>query len=52
MTLEILILLIIMTYFVKEGQYELADYMKKHETINKIESRLTRAFINVSKGAD
>ena len=52
MTLDILILFIIMTYFVKDGQYELADYMKKHETVNKIESRLARAFIKVSKRAD
>ena len=36
MTLDILILLIIMTYFVKDGQYELADYVKKHEIVNKI----------------
>ena len=41
-----------MTYFVKNGQYELADYMKKHEIVNKIESRLTRALIRVSKRAD
>ena len=46
MTLDILILLIIMTYFVKDGQYELADYMRKHEIVNKIVYRLTRAFIN------
>ena len=52
MTLDILILLIIMTYFVKDGQYELADYMKKHEIVNKIESRLTRAFTTVSKRSD
>ena len=52
MTLDIFILLIIMTYFVKDGQYELADYMKKHEIINKIESRLTTAFIKVSIRAD
>ena len=29
MTLDILIFPIIMTYFVKAGQYKLADYMKK-----------------------
>ena len=29
MTLDIMILLIIMTYFLKDGQYELADYIKK-----------------------
>ena len=52
MTLDILILLIIMIYFVKDGQYELADYMKKHEIVNKIEFRLTRAFIKVSKRSD
>ena len=52
MTLDILILLIIITYFVKDGQYKLADYMKKHEIVNKIESRLTRVFMNVSKRAD
>ena len=48
MTLDILILLIIMTYFVKDGQYEVADYMKKHEIVIKIVSRLTRAFVKVS----
>ena len=48
MTLDILIFLIIMTYFVKDGQYKLAEYMKKHEIVNKIESRITRAFIKVS----
>ena len=37
-TLSILIFLIIMAYFVKAGQYELADYMKKHEIVNKIKS--------------
>ena len=37
-----------MTYFVKDDHYELADYMKKHDVGNKIESRLTRAFIKVS----
>ena len=52
MTLDILILLIIMTYFVKDSQYELADYIKKHETVNKIQSRLTRAFIKASKRTD
>ena len=40
-----------MTYFVKDGQYGVVDYMKKHEILNKIESRLTRAFIKVSKRA-
>ena len=45
MTLDILILLIIMTYFVGDGQNELADYLKKNKIVNKIESRLTRAFI-------
>ena len=48
-----LIFLIIMTYFVKAGQYyELADYMKKHEIVNKIKSRITRIVIKVSKYAD
>ena len=38
-----------MTYFVKAGQYELADYMRKNqEIVNKIESRIARAFIKVS----
>ena len=45
MTLDILIFVIIMTYFVKAGQFELADYMKKHKIENKIKSRITRAFI-------
>ena len=36
MTLDILLFLSSMTYFVKEGQNELADYMKKHEIVNKI----------------
>ena len=35
----------------KIGQYKLAVYMKKHEIVNKIKSRLTRAFIKVSKRA-
>ena len=52
MTLDILNLFIIMTYFVKDGQYELVDYMKKLELVNKIESRFTRAFIKVSKRPD
>ena len=52
MTLDILIFPIIMTYFVKAGQYELADYMKKDEIKKKIESGSTRAFIKVSKCAD
>ena len=52
MTLDILILLIIMTYLVKDGQYELVDYMKKHEIVNKIESTLPRVFLKVSKRAD
>ena len=52
MTLDNLVFLIIMTYFVTSGQYELTDYMKKHKIVNKIESRLTRAFIKVSKRAD
>ena len=37
-----------MTSFVKDRQYELADYMKKHKIVNKIEPRITRAFIRVS----
>ena len=41
-----------MTYFVKASQYKLADYMKKNEIVNKIKSRITRAFIQVSKCAD
>ena len=42
-----------MTYFVKAGQYELADYMKKkNEIVNKIQSSITRAFIKASKYAD
>ena len=49
MILDILILLKIITYFVEDGQYELADCMKKHEIVNKIESRLARASIKVSK---
>ena len=52
MTLDILIFLIIMIYFVEASQYELADFMKKHQIVNKIKSRITRAFINVSKCAD
>ena len=52
MTLHILIFLIIMPYFVKAGQYELADYMKKHEIVNKIKYGITRAFITVSTCAD
>ena len=52
MTLDILVFLIIMTYFVKDGQYELADYRKNHEIVNKIEPSTTRAFIKVSKRAD
>ena len=47
MTLHILIFLIIMLYFVKGGQYELADYMKKHEIVNKIKYGITRAVITV-----
>ena len=42
----------IMTCFVHDGRYELANYMKKHEIVNKIESILTRAFIKVSKRED
>ena len=42
MTRDILIFLKIMTYFVKAGKYELVDYMRKHEIVNKIESRITR----------
>ena len=41
-----------MTYFVKTGRYESADYMKKHEIVNEIKSRITRALIKVSKCAD
>ena len=41
-----------MTYFVKASPYELADYMKKHEIVNKIKSRINRAFIKISKCAD
>ena len=52
MTVDILILLRIMTYFVKGDQYELADYMKKHVIVNKIESRFTIASIRVLKRAD
>ena len=52
MTLDILILLIIITYFVKDSQYELANYMKKHEIVNKIESKFTWALIKVLKRAD
>ena len=40
------------TYFVKDGQYELTNYMKKHEIVNKIEYRLTRAFTKVSQRSD
>ena len=42
MTHDILIFLIIMTYFMKAGQNELADYMKKHKIVNQIKSRITR----------
>ena len=49
MTLDILIFLIIMTYY---DLIELADYMKKHEIVNKIKSRITRTVIKVSKCAD
>ena len=35
MTLDILIFLIILPYFVKVSQNELADYMKKHEIVKK-----------------
>ena len=49
MTLDILIFLIIITYFVKADQYELADYMRKHEIVNKIKSKITRAFIKIIK---
>ena len=52
MTLDILIFLIIMTYFVKAGQYQLANNMKKHEMVNKIKWRITKTFIKVSKCAD
>ena len=52
MTLDIFILLIIMNYFVKDGQCKLADYVEKHEIVNKIESRLTRTLTKVSKYAD
>ena len=53
MTFDILIFLLIMTYFVKAGQYELADHMqKKHEIVIKIKSRITKAFMKVSKCAD
>ena len=52
MTTDILIFLIIMTYFVKAGQYKLADYLEKHEIVNKIKSRLTTVYIKVSKCAD
>ena len=52
MTLDILILVIIMTYFVKAGQYELADYIKKHEFVKIIKSKIIRAFIKVLKCAD
>ena len=38
-----------MTYFVKDGQIRIS---RLHEIMNKIESRLTRAFIEVSKRAD
>ena len=41
-----------MNYLVKAGQYELADYMKKHEIVNRIYAKITRAFIKVSKYAD
>ena len=41
-----------MPYFVKAGQYELADYMKKHEIVNEIKYGITRAFITVSTCAD
>ena len=47
--MKLLIFFEIMTYFVEDGQYELADYIKKHEIVNKIESRITRAFIKISK---
>ena len=47
MTLDILILLIIMTYFVKDGESELVDRRKKHEIVNKIES--ITWFVNLSK---
>ena len=43
--IDILIFFIIIAYFVKAGHYELADYMKKHEIVNKIKSRITRASI-------
>ena len=47
--MKLLIFFEIMTYFVEDGQYELADYIKKHEIVNKIASRITRAFIKISK---
>ena len=49
---DILIFFIIMKYLVKAGQYELVDYMKKHEIVNRIYAKITRAFIKVSKYAD
>ena len=52
MTLDILIFFTIMTYFVKAGLYELANYIKKQEIVNKIGSKITRAFIKVSKCAE
>ena len=53
MILDIFVSLIIMTYFVKAGQFELADFMKKNnEIVNKIKSGITRAFIKVSKCVD
>ena len=45
---SLLVNFIIMTFFVKAGQYELTDYMKKHEIVNKIKYKITRAFIKVS----
>ena len=36
MALHILILLIIMSYFVKDGKYELVDFYKKYEIVNKL----------------
>ena len=52
MTLDILIFLINMIYFVKARQYKIADYMEKHEIVNEIKSRITKAFIKRSKCAD
>ena len=41
-----------MIYFVKDCEYELADYIKKHEIVNTTGSRLTRAIKKVRKHAD